>query len=316
MPYSDQMKTPEQSQSEIQQTLIPRPMELSRTIRHADGVTIGYRILRGRSPRPLLVMIHGLASNNTRWSEFVDHTVLSQHWDLLRIDLRGHGDSMVRGHITMTDWVDDLAVILRHEKYNEATLVGHSLGAQVSMNFYAKYPSSVASMIMIDPVFPNNLSGRLLKAKKLRLFVWLSVRLLWIVNWLGLRRRNFPPRDLRELDERTREILNNNPDIEIGKLYTNPFIDLEFMPVANYMQDMLEVIRPLPPLEKINVPVLVILSSGASVSDPGKNRAIINQIPNVEIVTITANHWLLTEKPREAREAIEKWCLALNKTVV
>lgn len=38
---------------------------------------------------------------------------------------------------------------------------------------------------------------------------------------------------------------------------------------------------------------------------------MINQMPNVEIVSITANHWLLTEKPHEAREAIEKWCLAL-----
>lgn len=118
------------------------------------------------------------------------------------------------------------------------------------MHFHAKYPTSVAAMIMIDPIFPENLSGRLLKAKKLRWFVQLAVRLLLALNWLGFRRRKFPPRDLRELDEKTREILDNNPSIEIGDLYTNPFIDLEFMPVVNYMQDTLEVVRPLPPLEK------------------------------------------------------------------
>lgn len=214
----------------------------------------------------------------------------------------------------MEDWVDDLSAILRCEDYNKATLVGHSLGAQVGMHFYARYPSSVAALIMIDPVFPDNLSGRLLKAKKLRLFVWLAVRLLWIVNWLGFRHKKFPPRDLRALDEKTREILLNNPHIGIGDLYTNPFVDLEFMPVANYMQDLLEVVRPVPPLGKIEVPVLVLLSSGASVSDPEKNQAMINRMPNVETVTITANHWLLTEKPKEAREAIEKWCLMLNNT--
>ena len=243
-------------------------MEFSRTIRRANNITIGYRIVRKRNPRPLLVMIHGLASNNTRWSEFVDHTVLDQHWDLLRFDLRGHGDSMFRGRITMTDWVEDLAAILHYEGYHQATIVGHSLGAQVGMHFYAQYPSSVTSMIMIDPVFPENLSGRLLKAKKLRLLVRLTVGLLLFVNWLGLRRKKCPPRDLRKLDEKTREILASNPDIKIGNLYTNPFIDFEFMPVVNYMQDMLEVIKPLPPLKKIEVPVLVLLSSGASVSDP------------------------------------------------
>lgn len=290
-------------------------MEFSRTIRRANDVLIGYRIVRSRVARPLLVMIHGLASNNTRWSEFVDHTVLDQHWDLLRIDLRGHGDSMYRGHITMTDWVEDLAAILRCEGYRQATIVGHSLGAQVGMHFYARYPSSVSSMIMIDPVFPENLSGRLLKAKKLRLLVRLAVRLLLLVNWLGLRRRKFPRRDLRKLDEQTREILDNNPNINIGDLYTNPFIDFEFMPVANYLQDMLEVIRPLPPVENIDVPVLVLLSSGASVSDPQKNQAMIDQLPNVKTMTIAANHWLLTEKPKEAREAIETWCLALNTAI-
>lgn len=212
----------------------------------------------------------------------------------------------------MADWVDDLAAILNYEGYSKATLLGHSLGAQVSMHFYTKYPSSVTAMIMIDPVFPENLSGRLLKAKKLRLLVRLAVRLLLVFNWLGFRRKKFPPRDLRELDEQTREILDNNPNIEIGDLYTNPFIDLEFMPVVNYMQDTLEVIRPLPPLEEINVPVLVLLSSGASISDPGKNQAIINRMPKAEVVTIAANHWLLTEKPKEAREAIEKWCLKLK----
>jgi len=286
-------------------------MEFNRTIRRPGNVTIGYRILRNHTPRPLLVMIHGLASNNTRWSEFVDHTVLAQDNDLLRIDLRGHGDSMFRGHITMADWVDDLAAILRCEGYDKATIMGHSLGAQVGMHFYARYPSYVTAMIMIDPVFPDNLSGRLLKAKKLRLFVWLAVRLLWIVNGLGLRRKKFPSRDMRALDERTRAILDNNPDIKIGDLYTNPFIDLEFMPVSNYMQDMLEVVKSVPPLENINVPVLVLLSSGASISNPVKNQAMINRMPIVEVVSITASHWLLTEKPREAREAIEKWYLGL-----
>jgi len=288
-------------------------MEFSRNIRRPDGVSIGYRILRNRLPRPLLVMIHGLASNNTRWSEFVDHTDLGQHWDLLRIDLRGHGESMVRGKITMSDWVEDLAAIIRSEGYDSATIVGHSLGAQISMHFYAKYPDSVDSMIMIDPVFPENLSGRLLKAQKLHVLVWLAVRLLWILNGIGFRRKEFPPRDLRALDEQTREILDNNPDIEIGDLYTNPFIDLEFMPVANYMQDTLAVVKPLPPLENISVPVLVLLSSGASVSDPKKNEAMINRMPNVHIKSIKANHWLLTEKPREAREVIEKWCMNLGK---
>ena len=111
-------------------------MEFSRKILRPDGASIGYRISRKQTPRPLLVMIHGLASNNTRWSEFIDQTILGQHRDLLRIDLRGHATSMFRGQITTADWVEDLAAILRCEGYDKATIIGHSLGAQIGMHFY------------------------------------------------------------------------------------------------------------------------------------------------------------------------------------
>jgi len=283
-------------------------MELSRTITRPDGATIGYRIIRNSERQPLLVMIHGLASNLTRWSEFVDHTSLNQQWDLLRIDLRGHGSSMYHGRIGMDVWRDDLAAVMKAEGYDKAVILGHSLGAQVGMHFHAAYPEEVAGIIMIDPIFPENLGGRLLKTKRLKLLVWLAIRVLWALYKIGIGRKSFPHRDLRELDENTREILDNNPDIEIGQLYTNPFVDLEFIPVVNYMQDAYEVTRELPPLENITQPVLVLLSAGATVSDPKKNQAIINRMPNVKTVTINANHWLLTEKPREAREAIEMWC--------
>ncbi len=258
----------------------------------------------------MLVMIHGLASNMTRWSEFVEHTILRKTWNLLRIDLRGHGSSMHRGRIGMELWCDDLAAILEHERYDKATIIGHSLGAQVGIHFHARNPSSVAAMIMIDPIFPENLSGRLRQAKRIRLLLWLAIRKLWVFNYLGFRRRQFPPRDLRALDQKTRKTLAENPHMEIGDLYTDPFADFEFMPLANYLQDLLEVTRPLPPLEKITVDVLVLLSAGASVSSAEKNQEMIDRMPHVETVTIAANHWLLTEKPREAREAIERWCLA------
>ncbi len=283
-------------------------MELSRTITRPDGATIGYRIIRNSERQPLLVMIHGLSSNLTRWSEFVDHTSLNQQWDLLRIDLRGHGSSMYRGRIGMDVWCDDLAAVIETEGYDKAIILGHSLGAQVGMHFHAAYPEEVTGLIMIDPVFPENLSGRLLKTKRLKLLTWLAIRVLWLINKIGIGRKSFPIQDLRKLDENTREILNKNPDIEIGKLYTDPFVDLKFIPVVNYIQDAYEVTRKLPPLEKITQPALVLLSAGATVSDPKKNQAIINRMPSVKTVTINANHWLLTEKPREAREEIEKWC--------
>ena len=44
-----------------------------------------------------LVLLHGLASNSTRWWHFAANTRLREGWKLLRPDLRGHAGSSDRG---------------------------------------------------------------------------------------------------------------------------------------------------------------------------------------------------------------------------
>ncbi len=286
-------------------------MEFTRSLDRPDGTTVGYRLWRSGGGRNVLVMIHGAASNLTRWSEYVDCSALRESWDLLRIDLRGHASSMSRRHIGIEVWCEDLKAILDREHYERAVIIGHSLGAHVALYFRDRFPDRVRALILIDPVFPENLTGKLRLARNLRWVLQWTVWTIRLLNRLGLRRRSFPPRDLHELDETTRRTLANDPHADIGKLYTRPSIDLGFIPVANYIQDMMEVTRTLPPLERIDVPVLVLLSAGATVSDPERNLAEIRRIPGVEIHSINANHWLLTERPKEAREAIDGWCLNL-----
>lgn len=70
-------------------------------MRCPDGRTIAYRVApASAAPRGIaLALLHGLASNLTRWSEFVEHCALRGRHDIIRIDLRGHGGSDVCGKI-------------------------------------------------------------------------------------------------------------------------------------------------------------------------------------------------------------------------
>ena len=90
-------------------------LDTARTLRAADGAVLAYRLWRPGPPRQILVLLHGLASNMTRWSEFVARTTLRDSWDLLRVDLRGQGLSVHRGRIGMAEWCGDLAAILDAE---------------------------------------------------------------------------------------------------------------------------------------------------------------------------------------------------------
>jgi esterase len=285
-------------------------MEILRTLHSADGVALGYRLFRGTAAsRRLIVLLHGVASNMSRWSEFVEHTSLKQTWDLLRLDLRGHGESFTRGRLGLEIWCRDLRDVLDAEGYDQALLIGHSLGAQVAVQFAARYPARARGLVLIDPIFHQALRGGMRALSRLRPAVGLLVGLIRLLNALGLYRRHLPARDLRKLDEKTRQdLLAAGKQKEMIELYSSPWEDLKFFPLASFLQELIEIVRPLPALAEIKAPVLALLSTGITYTDPGITQKTLAGDARVQTVTVDAYHWPLTEKPQQVREAIEKWC--------
>ncbi len=286
------------------------PQHEEQQLKVRDGAAIGMRLTGNNQARRVIGMIHGMASNRTRWDEFIDNTQLKRAWNLLAVDLRGHNQSPWYGRITRSKWASDLYDIFTAGQFEQVILVGHSMGAQVAMQYAMQHRDLIHGLVLIDPVFDKNLTGMLALARRTKYILWLILMFTWVFNRLGLRKRCFPPRSLRDLDIATRQFLAEHPEQDLASLYMSPVEDMKYMPLANYIQDILEVIRPIGPIETIACPVLVLLSSGASMSNVDKNVSIVKTIPNCQIHYIEADHWLLTEKPAEARQAIEDWCEA------
>lgn len=285
-------------------------MDMLRTLNTVDNSVISYRLRRStvHTGNPPLMMIHGAASNMTRWSEFVEQTTLASSHDILGLDLRGHGESLYRGPIGLEIWCDDIAGILHQEAYSRAILAGHCLGANVAMTFAARYPQQTAGMVLIEPMLRPALSGRLRRLLPLVAPLKILCALVRLINRIGIYRRHLAPLDLHALDREFRAHLTEPGGAEaLARRYASPWDDLKSMPSANFIQDMLEVIRPLP-LEKISgVPFLAILSSGRTFVDPDITRALLKPLPRAEIVTLDAQHWIPTEQPQAMRGMIEAW---------
>ena len=283
-------------------------MEVVKSQMMPDGVAVHYGLTRATKPRGAIVLIHGMASNRTRWSEFVEHTTLKKDWDILRLDLRGHGDSMIHGRIGMAIWCEDLAHLLNAAGYQRTVLVGHSLGAHLALRFAARYPAGVAGLVLIDPVFPQALRPK----KRWQAWMWpllaLAAAVVRFANALGLRRREIPRRDLRALDEKVRaELLASGDAEEFVRRYSSGWADMKFFPVASYIQEMREMLRPLPDPASIAAPILVLLSRGVTYTDPAATEKLLDAAPNTKRVALDAYHWPLTETPDQVRETIERW---------
>ena len=292
-----------------------QPSENQRSLRRPDGVAIAYRVLPARDPTfPAVVLLHGLASNLTRWSEFVEHTTLTQRHDVIRVDLRGHGDSPTRGAIGLERWADDLAALLDQEGHARAVLVGHSLGAQLALHFARHHPQRVAGLVLIDPVFRQALHGRWKLVAAIRPLLQLAALVVHALNALGLRRRRLEPLDLRELDRMARRALvSPQAEAEFIRRYSSTRADLRSLRTAHYVQELVEMFRPVPVPASIRMPVLVLLSTGGTFADPQETQRLVDCFPRGHTVKIDCHHWPLTERPAEVRQAIEAWSAVLDQ---
>lgn len=286
-------------------------MDTLHTLTTADGATLTYR--RWRAPAavqalPPLALLHGAASNLTRWSEFTEQTRLREAHDILRLDLRGHGQSLYRGRIGLEIWSDDIAAILKQEGAARAILVGHCLGANIAATFAARYPAMTAGIVLVEPMLRDALTGQLRTLRPYLPLLKLAAFLLLTANRLGLYRRHLETIDLGELDREFRTRLAEPGGGEaLVKRYASPLHDLKIMPSANFLQDLVEVERPLP-LEKIRAPFLALLSTGRTFADPEITRTLLSRLPQGEIQMLDAKHWIPTEQPQAMREMIEVWC--------
>jgi pimeloyl-ACP methyl ester carboxylesterase len=98
---------------------------------------------------PVLLLIHGIAGTCENWREVVEP--LARHHTVIAPDFPGHGASEAgSGDYSigaLASGLRDLLLALGHER---ATLVGHSLGGGVAMQFAYQHPEMIERLILVS----------------------------------------------------------------------------------------------------------------------------------------------------------------------
>lgn len=109
------------------------------------GSSIAYRT---DGEGPVVVLIHGMAGSSETWEPVIP--LLAKHATVIAPDMLGHGTSAKpKGDYSLgalATGVRDVLVALGHER---ATIVGHSLGGGVAMQFAYQFPERCERLVLV-----------------------------------------------------------------------------------------------------------------------------------------------------------------------
>ncbi|MFC9894792.1 alpha/beta fold hydrolase [Nocardia sp. NPDC127579] len=118
------------------------------TVRRADTAI---QVSRGGHGRPL-VFCPGLTSTQTELRELLD--LLRRDFDVVSLDLRGHGFSPAARY-DFGSFLDDFAAVMTAVgPLDSPVLAGHSYGADLIVHYAAENPGAVGELIVIDGANP------------------------------------------------------------------------------------------------------------------------------------------------------------------
>jgi pimeloyl-ACP methyl ester carboxylesterase len=98
---------------------------------------------------PPVVLIHGMVNSSRHWRSVA--LALADRYTVIAPDLIGHGDSATpRGDYSLGAHASSIRDLLAVLGVDRATIVGHSLGGGVAMQFFYQFPQRTERLVLVS----------------------------------------------------------------------------------------------------------------------------------------------------------------------
>lgn len=250
----------------------------------------------GAPDAPPLVLVHGGRDQKRSWDRVAAR--LAEKYRVFAHDLRGHGQSdwVTDGDYGVMDHVYDLASLVEHLELQTFTLIGHSLGGNITLRYTGLFPGKIEKLVSIEGLGP---SPKLLAERQA---MSVTARLM---RWMEQRRKlsDRGPRVMKDLNEakgRMQAAFTHLPDDLIHHLTetgikTNPDgtvswaydpAGMGFSPSDISHDDFVQLWR------EITCPTWLVYGATSWASNPAEDgRAEPFQNASVSVIE-EAGHWL------------------------
>src|SRR5437764_2954688 len=117
---------------------------------HEEITLHGHRVsFRRAGWGPVIVLIHGITGSSLTWEEVMEP--LAERFTVVAPDLLGHGESAKpRGDYSLGAYASGVRDLLGALGHRRATVLGHSLGGGVAMQFAYQFPERTDRLVLVS----------------------------------------------------------------------------------------------------------------------------------------------------------------------
>lgn len=257
-------------------------------------ITIHYEI---EGEGPPFIILHGMGNNSQSWKKQLKG--LSKEYTVIAWDAPGYGKSSDPKEELkeFRQFADILKGFIEKLNYQSVTLLGHSMGSAIALDFSSRFPEMVDALIISDATrgsaaLSNEENERKLKSRLTNI-------------------ETMEPKKLAEL--RVKDLLSPNPDPEIKKeaeIIYSQVRSMGFRSVAYSLYHL----NQMDILSGIMVPVLVICGELDKVTPVSESQIFHESINNSTFVIIPgAGHLCYQEEPEHFNAIVRDFLSTIVK---
>ena len=260
----------------------------------------------GNEGKPPLMLIHGGRDHCRNWDRVADG--LRDRYLIYAPDLRGHGDSgsALGGMYSLPEFVLDTATLVANLGDGPLTIIGHSLGGAIALQYAGTYPERVIKVVAIEGLGPPLIEHQVAHVRMRT----------WIDHMHEMERRR--PRRYASVEDATRRMIDANPHLTPEMAHhltlhgTRPNDDGtlswkfdNYVRIRSPYEFNLEDAQDI--WSRIRARVLLIKGAESWAPDPDKSgRAMA--IPSYRSVIIEdAGHWVHHDQPERFLEVVTEF---------
>ncbi|MEM7216890.1 MAG: alpha/beta hydrolase [Pseudomonadota bacterium] len=250
----------------------------------------------GNPDAPPMLLIHGGRDHCRNWDWFAQR--YRDRYHIIAPDLRGHGDSewLVGGNYDHIDYIYDIAQLLHQTQMTPLTIVSHSLGGSIALNYAGLFPQNIDHLVAIEGLGPppQMIEERFNQPLHKR-----------VTNWIDDMRQvaGRTPRRYPTVEEAFERMQAENPHLTAEQARHLTIHGVNRNEDGTYSWKFDNYIRAFPPLGipfdeqaklhgRIDAPVLLVRGAESWASDP-EDDGRIARFKNARLATIeNAGHWV------------------------